>query len=132
MIMDKQLMMSDAQAITATAVSTNVIDLGAAGVAEGHPLRVLAQVVTDFATLTSLQCDVQTSVDAAFSSPVVLQGDSLALASSGLVAGEKFTLGTLSGNKVLRYIRLNYTVTGSNATAGAIDATLVLDDQTNE
>jgi len=132
MIIDKQLLMSEDQAITATAVSTNVIDLGAAGVAEGHPLRVLAQVTANFAALTSLKCDVQTATDAAFTSPVILQGDSLTLANSQLVAGEKFTLGTLSGNKVLRYVRLNYTVTGDNATAGTITASLVLDDQTNE
>ena len=55
MLLDAQNLFSDAQAITATAASTNVIDTGSAkddGKGAGVPL--LIQCVEDFDNLTSL------------------------------------------------------------------------------
>ena len=116
------------QAVTATAASANVVDLNAIGMADGEPIRIHCEVTADFATLTSLEVQVQTDSADTFGSPVTLQKASLALAD--LVAGAVFPLGILTG-AVEQYVRLNYAVTGSDATAGTIYASLVNVSQTN-
>lgn len=133
---------SNAQAITASAVSTNVIDLGASGIPYGHSAAItrdqgvgnqvplLIQVVTTFATLTSLTVSVQTSTDEAFTSPVTVLATQ-AIPAATLVAGYKFNISELPEGTRLRYVRLNYTVAGSNATAGAITAAVVPARQNN-
>lgn len=117
------------QAITASAASTNIIDHGAAGpgprVMDG---RAYVQVVTeDFATLTSLQAELQSDNDVAFGSPTTLViGPDLALAA--LVTGA--VLLDVGGIRLTeRYTRINYTVTGSDATAGEVIAGIVHDVQ---
>jgi hypothetical protein len=131
MYIDKQLEFSDAQAITADAVSTNVIQInkgdvdGDAGVTD---IKIYVGVVEAFNTLTSLNVTLQTSVDAAFSSPVVLQTVNAVLAN--LTAGDKVELGCLPLG-CLEYVRLNYDVVGTNPTTGTIDAGLVLGRQAN-
>ena len=54
MIMDKELELSDSQAVSTTAISANVIDLEAAGrdIGVGTPLYCIIQldVATDFTT----------------------------------------------------------------------------------
>lgn len=121
MLLDAKNVFSDAQAITADAVSTNVIDLGAAGRAPGNNLNVVAQVVEAFNTLTSLEIQVQSSVDEAFTSPVTHQKDSVELAA--LTLGKKVDMGSLPDG-TLRYVRLIYDVTGTNPTLGKITAAL--------
>lgn len=142
MIFDAQSKFSKAQAVTASAASTNVIDLGAAGtpygsstalsrdqgIGEKVPLRI--QVVAPFATLTSLKVAVQTSVDEAFTSPItVLETEAIVAAS--LVAGYQFNIDSFPLKTSARYVRLYYTVAGSNATAGAITAGVVAANQQN-
>jgi len=122
MLLDAKNVFSDAQAITADAVSTNVIDLGAPGRGPGNGLNVVAQVVEAFNTLTSLEFQVQSSVDEAFTSPVTHQKVSIALA--GLTLGKKVDLGSLPDG-TLRYVRLNYDVTGTNPTLGKVTAALL-------
>lgn len=139
MIIDKNLLFSDAQVITATARSTNVIDLGA--IAAGSNLgkgnedvEVLVQVVTAFdssandGTLVVALC---TDSDETISNGSVLH-QTAAIAEAIMVAGYQFSLGRVPVN-TLRYLDLNYTVAGSgNFTAGKITAGLVLDRQTNQ
>ena len=60
MIIDAELMFSNKQAVTATAASTNEIDLGAAGDAIGQELTIHVIVDTAFDKLTSLTVAVQT------------------------------------------------------------------------
>lgn len=141
MILSKQGNFSEAQAITTTAASTNIIDRGAPGTPLGAPttvprdlgkseIPILIQVVTTFATLTSLQVTVQADDDVAFGSPTtVLTTQAIPVAS--LVAGYKFPIRHLPLGITERYIRLNYTVAGSAATAGAVTAGLVAAVQTN-
>lgn len=132
MILDKQALFSDAQAITASAASTNQYDCGATGTPSGSsvPLKfdlgisdipLLIQVVEDFATLTSLTVTIQTDSDVAFGSPATAW-TSGAIPVASLKAGYKFAaiFAPLTTNE--RYVRLNYTVGGSNATAGKITA----------
>ena len=118
MILDNELMFSDAQAITADAASTNALDLKAGGDAVGQELTIRAVVDTTFETLTRLTIKVQTSTDNSNWSDVVL---SPAIVAASLVKGaEVFTIRVPKGLK--RYVRLYYDVTGSNATAGKITA----------
>jgi len=136
MIFDATNLFSDAQAVTASAASTNVIDLGAAqtpkhgaqavtkDLGKGNPVGIRIQVVEDFATLTSLAVALQKDTVEGFGSPETVI--SLAtVAAADLVAGYVFPLETLPRGADQRYLRLNYTVTGSNATAGKITAGLV-------
>lgn len=121
MIFDITNQLSDDQAVTATAVSTNVIDLGVAGrdVGKGSAVPLRVQVSETFNNLTSLQVSVQTSVDEAFSSPINLTEQTKLLAD--LTVGDVFDFKVLpTGNE--RYIRLNYTVTGTAPTTGKVTA----------
>ncbi len=119
MLLDAQSLFSDNQAITASAVSTNVVRFGSG---EFTFVPLLIQVTEDFATLTSLTVKVQTATDAAFTSAVDLAEATLAAAK--LKEGCVFPINYIpNGN--LGYIRLYYTVTGSNATTGKITAGVV-------
>lgn len=134
MILDSQALFSDAQAITGSAVSDNIVDLFVEGglntskrdVGRGAPLRLLVQSVADFNTLTSMTVEVETSVDEAFSAPVTLASGTLALAD--LVAGGQFPINFMPYNNY-RYVRLNYTVVGGSPTTGAVTAGIVSDVQ---
>ncbi|WP_299078681.1 Bbp16 family capsid cement protein [uncultured Paraglaciecola sp.] len=135
MIFDKTLQFSDAQAITATAVSTNVIDLGAndaphgetAGpardIAVGMEIPLAVQVVETFLTLTSLAIVLQASAAENMSSPTEITIADIAVAD--LVAGKTLPYPTFPEGVSGRYMRLNYVVTGSDATAGKITAGVV-------
>lgn len=145
MILDLQSMFSDAQLITGTAVSTNVIDFGlteapivrsapAVGTivrdqGKGTPSPILIQVGADFDALTSLTIVIQASVDEAFSSPVVVDTQSVLLAD--LVAGYQGNLQWYPTGANLRFGRIAYTVVGSNPTVGNITAGLSMGNQTN-
>jgi hypothetical protein len=140
MIIDANLVLSDNQAITASAASTNVIDLGATGTPVGHAAALVADlgkledvcmiatVTETFATLTSLTVSLETSDDNATFREVASK-TSLAAA---LTAGTqlKFPSEVIEGADG-RYLRLNYTVNGADATAGKIFAAVVAARQTN-
>lgn len=140
MIFDSTNLFSSAQAITATAASTNVIDLGATGKVVGGtanlvrdiglgqriPLRI--QVVEAFNTLTSLAVTIQVDDNEAFSSPTTVDSQTIALA--GLTLGAVFNgLYFVPPKTNERYVRLNYTVAGTNPTLGKITAGFVMAHQ---
>lgn len=121
MLLDNTLVLSAEQAVTASAASTNSIDQSAAGDAYGA-LWLVVKVHTTFATLTSLTVGIQTDSASNFSNAVTL-------ASSGAVAAASLTANEIvccmrlpAGCK--RYVRAYYTVGGSNATAGKVNAFL--------
>lgn len=128
MIFDKENLFSEDQAVTATAVSTNVVDLGVdRDIGKGVPVPVVIQVTEDFATLTSLTAEIQTASDEAFSSPEVL-ATSGAVPAADLVTGKQLALQYMPlGTK--RYLRINYTVAGTTATAGTVTAGVVAGHQ---
>lgn len=127
MYLDKQNLFSEDQVVTATAVSTNIIDLGPEA-GDGAGRKVVAVVTTDFDTLTSLSVTLQTDDNEAMSSATNrLVTEAIPLAS--LVAGYLVEIPIPA--KMERYARLNYTVVGTPNVAGALTAGIVLDTQTN-
>ena len=140
MILDTSLVLSDAQGITASAASANVIDLGPTGtpfganaplgrdIGRGRDIDLAVSVRQTFATLTSLTVAVQTSPDNA-TWTTIASGAAVPLAS--LVAGYQFKVpGEIPEGTNARYLRLYYTVAGSAATAGQISAAVVASRQT--
>lgn len=143
MIVDNTLVLSDSQAVTATAGSTNVIDLGAPGTAyggvaaltydigKGTDIEIVVEVTEAFATLTSLTVSLETDDNAAFSSPATVASGP-AIAAASLTLGYVFNYpARIPVGTNERYMRLKYTVAGSNATAGKIFAGIVAKRQTN-
>lgn len=146
MIIDTQNLFSDEQAITDTASSTNVIDLGDMGlphgskqaprrdIGRGDKIPLLVQVVETFAGLTSLTVAVETSDKADFSAGVKLHAASGAVPVAKLKAGYHFfpdIVPMADGDGMGRYMRLKYTRIGANASAGKITAGIVAGIQTN-
>ena len=119
MLFDSQSIFSENQAIAATTVSQNIINMGEGEAAFGTPKPLVIQVNEDFNNLTSLTVDVETASDEDFSSPTVLQSSTALLAD--LKTGFSFPITVLpKGNK--SYMRLKYTVTGTAPTTGKITA----------
>lgn len=138
MLVDSRLEFSDAQDVTSTAVSTNVIDLFAVGgdqgfapgtatptlrnIGPGRPLWVVLTVDTAITagTTPTVDVDLQTDADEAFSDPTVIASFRQLDDTNG-VAGARFVLGFPYSNE--RFLRLNYTAGGTVAT-GAVSAWL--------
>lgn len=116
MYIDSQLLFSDAQAVSADAGSTNVIDLGAAAnVFAGEPMAVV--IVVDVAadgttTDETYEFQIETDDNAAFSSATDVLLHSIGYAS--LTAGSKHILPIPAGATLERYIRLYYNVGGTS------------------
>lgn len=127
MIFDATTLCSDQQAITATAASTNVIDLGpirsglSRDIGQGEDIPFLIQVTEDFTNLTSLKVEVQTSDDSGFGSGNVTTWEKTVLLAS-LKKGYKFNNDDIEPGTAKRYLRVYYTVTGTAPDAGKITA----------
>jgi hypothetical protein len=135
MITSQQELLSDAQAITATAASTNIIDLGPVqngivrDIGKGRPIPLLIQVVEAFNNLTSLTVSLQVDGDSAIGSPKTVWSETIPLANltvGRVIVPEYITRGTDE-----RYLRLNYTVTGTAPTTGKITAAITMGNQSN-
>lgn len=144
-MLDNLLTFSNAQALTATAVSTNIVDLLAArdlGVSgEGPPLKVLITSDNAFASATNaglLQIQVQGAPDNGSGSPgtyyTMAETDALtvtqlnsgfnsAAAGTANAGTELFPINLPAippGKAKPRFLRINYVVTVENFTAGHI------------
>jgi len=138
MIFDQQTLLSDAQAITATAASTNVIDLGpiktgiVRDIGKGKPIPLLVQVLEQFtaAGAGTLTVALQVDDNEAFSSAkTVWTSATFALATlkpGFVVIPEYIPRGTDE-----RYMRLNYTVATGPMTAGKVTAGVTMGNQSN-
>lgn len=125
MILDKELMMSEAQVVTATAASTNVIDLGARlGLDPGLSDDLWLQIRVDAAAAASGSATVtfalQTDDDKDFGSATTLW-TSTAIGKATLVAGYNVVRMRLPLG-VERYVRAYYTVATGPLTTGKFDA----------
>lgn len=130
MIYDALNIFSDSQAITATADSTKKVHLGGVKIAgKGEPILINIKVVEDFATLTSLKVEVQQADTEGGSYATVGGGDSGAIPVATLKRGYMFPFRFLPRAVTKPWLKLVYTVAGSNATAGKVMAALVHEEQ---
>lgn len=141
MMLSAEQIFSDAQALTGTAASTNVIDLGATGTVLGSP----AALVRDIGPGKAVEFIVQLGVDSGGTSPTLdvdVEIDTVEnFASPTVVASSQQLAGGSAGDRVQlnctlpegtnqRYLRLNYTLGGTSPTY-TITAGIVAADQTN-
>jgi hypothetical protein len=134
MFLDSELLFSNAQAVTATAASTNILDLGAAkDLGAGEPLDLFIQASTvptdDSGSDLTLNVALQIDSDAAFGSATTVWSRTFTMAE--LVAMVPTAGGMLSyvpgvfpwGSKE-RYARLYYTVANGTLGGGTYTAGL--------
>jgi len=139
MIFSAQQLFSDDQAITASADSTNVIDLGVAdtpfgGVAalnrdigKGAKIPLLVQITEDFDNLTTLEIKLSTGSTTGLGTTIASQTIALA----DLIAGKQMNLDYLPNGIVERYLGMEYVVVGTAPSAGKVTAGITMGVQTN-
>lgn len=134
MILDKLLMFSEAQAVTASAASTDVIDLGPIDgtrrdIGVGYPLELFVNVNTTAAAAgaATVNIQLQTSPDNSTWTTLTSSGD---LALSALTSGKR-VMSQKVPQGVQRYLRANYVVGTGPLTAGAFTAGINLDVDNN-
>lgn len=123
MILDYKTQMSDAQALTATAVSTDVLDLdNDDNIGKGEPMAVAISVgvAADYSdTDETYTFAVQTSSDNSTFTTVTTTG---AINGDDLPAGHIVVLPLGHSND--RYLRVNYTLAGTTPSI-TVDANLI-------
>lgn len=133
MITDALLQLSSAQAVTATAVSINSIDLGA-GVRDLGPGEDLYFALTfdqAFATATSVNFQVITGTNSALTAGVTVLIETGAMPIAQLITNREPIFISIPNSIYIaqpigqRYLGLQYTVGGANATAGQVTANVV-------
>jgi hypothetical protein len=130
MITDKLLRVSEDQALTTTAVSTNTIDLSVArDIGEGEDLYMNFAVTTALAGGTSVKFEVITSAAANLGSPTVI-GSTDAIVTASLVAGYNTAvrINPQIASLGQRYLGARYTISGTY-TSGNVTADVVTDIQ---
>ena len=138
MILDKFLEFSDAQAVTSTAVSTNVVDLYPLGgnttrdFGNGENIYLVVRTVapaTDVSSDATLTVTFESSATDNMNSPTVhFSTGALAFAAFS-PAGTELVRIVVPGGNYLRYLGVRYTVANGPLTAGTFDAFLVEDTQ---
>lgn len=146
MLLDTQEMFSGAisaagvrtaQAVTATAISANVLDLRNSSlpllVDEGinSAIWFVVRALAAFNTLTSLTVTLESADDAGLSSNVKVHYSSGAVLLAALVANAPLIRVQLPSDDYRRYLGVRYTVGGANPTLGSVYAFLTLDIQRN-
>ena len=135
MYQDSNLQFSAAQAITATAASTNYLDLQAAirDMGKGERLQFDIRVNTAFtaAGAATLQVQLQTADDTAFSTNLNILGQTDVIPKATLVVGCSIPMVIDRAEPFVgrRYMRLNYVVATGPMTAGSRTAGMVKDIQ---
>lgn len=136
MILDKTNEFSDGQAITASAISTNVIDLNPdnanpiIGIGSGEPVELIVQVDTTAtaAGAATVTVSLESSAAPNMSAPTVhITTGAVALAD--LTAGSEIARFRLPAGDYKRYLGVRYTVGTGPLTAGAFSAFIVKDGQ---
>lgn len=127
MLLDYQLQFSDAQAVTESAASTNVIDTGIADANLGGSgnVWVCVTVNTAFAGGTNMTVTLQDSADDNTYATLLASEEYLEAA---LTKGVRLLWVPLPAEHA-RYLRVYYTVTGTHS-SGKCDAFLTLAPQT--
>lgn len=141
MIFSKQEQLSLNQAVTATVVSTNVLDLGKTGTpagasapipwdaGKGTRIPLWVGVSETFNNLTSLTVTVEIDDNEAFASATTIF-TTPAYTLAQLAAGARNLLpDVIPLNTNERYLRLRYTVAGAAPTLGRVTAGVVMGRQ---
>lgn len=139
MILDLESMFSDDQALTVTAVSTNIIDLGATGtpplsstaltrdIGPGMPIDILIQVIVAAGgTSPTLDIDLEQDDNLGFSSAAIVAS---AVQLTTAAVGDRASIRWIPDGTNERFIRLNYTLGGTSPTY-TVTAGIVLGIQT--
>lgn len=142
MIFSVQQLLSDDQAVTADAISTNVIDLGLPGtpfdavaplnqdIGKGSMIPILVQVTTAFNTLTSLTITLENDSTADLATaPIVLATETILLAD--LIAGKQMFMQFVPNGATKQFLGVRYNVNGTDPTLGNITAGITMGNQTN-
>ena len=116
MIIDAQNLFSDAQALTATAVSTNVIDLGAdRNIGIGEPMAVVVCIDVALDGTTTDETYVVTVQSGSTATPTTVIATRTITYTEGVI-GAKFVLPLPADTSADRYLRVNYTLGGTTPT----------------
>lgn len=130
MIIDKLLQVSDAQAVTASAASTDVIDFGQANPDVGMDglsmMAITTRVAAAAAGAATVTFSVQDSADNSTWADVAVTA---AIPKATLVAGYQHVIPMPT--KLRRYCRVYYTVATGPLTAGTFSAQIVTGIQQN-
>ena len=139
MILDMQTLFSDDQAVTVTAASTNIIDLGATGtpplsataltrdIGPGTPIDILIQLtVAHGGTTPTLDVTLEMDTTDAFGSATTI---ATATQIAGGLVGARTSITYIPDGATERYLRLYYTAGGTTPTC-TITAGIVLGRQT--
>lgn len=128
MILDKQLEFSNAQAVTGTVASTNLIDLSQTnpGLGAGNPMAIFLAVGTVALANADVTVTVQADSGAAFGSPVTVIARTIPQAQ--IVAGAQFYIGLPAEYNTEQFLRLSFTASTSNF---LLDAYLIPQDHQN-
>lgn len=129
MILDKENIFSTAQAVTASAASTDIIDQGAAGnaIGSGLFLVIASKAAALAAGAATVNVKLETSIDAAFTSPILLM-ETGPIAKAAITANTVLFRGRIPVG-ARRFIRVNYEVLTGPLTAGTFDAYLTMNVQ---
>lgn len=125
MILDYENMFSKDQAVTATANSTNTIDLGPGDAGPSERISLFITADPAFTGAGTIAVGLQTADNDTMASAVTIA--TYAVGNDALTAGGKLVAARLP-HGCKRYLRLAYTVTGTVA-AGKVTAGLVWDVQ---
>lgn len=130
MIIDKLLQVSNVQAVTASAASTDVIDFGQAnpnvGLDDHSSMVITVDEAATAAGAATVVFSIQDSADNSSFADVALTA---AIGKAVLVAGHQIVIPMPT--KLRRYCRVNYTVATGPLTGGKFSAQIVTGVQQN-
>lgn len=130
MIIDRFLQVSDDQAVTATAVSTDVIDFGQANPNSGNNYPTYLVVTVGEAATAAGDATVTVQLqDSADNSTFAVVAATAAIGKASLGAGAQFVVPMPVQHR--RYVRVNYVVATGPLTAGKFSAQIVAGYQFN-
>jgi len=130
MYIDADLEFATEQAITASAVSENIVNAGAANRLGGCKVHAFVDG-EDFTKLTSLTVSLKSAATAAGVASGTTHWTSGSVVLASLVDGYVFDLPDIPREHG-QYLGLYFTVSGTNPDAGKISAGIILDRQTAE
>ena len=123
MLIDRNFELSDGQAVTVSAASENVIDLGRSGKFTANPFYFCCRAAeaAEASGDASVTVEIQSCDGEDFSSDVITHFSSGAVKKAGIVKGVHLFQVDVGGMKFKRYVRGYFRVDSGPLTAGAFD-----------